>query len=135
MVPIRVSEKPKRMPEKKSGQAARSSSADQGRRYVPAGRQREDRHRHDAMDRTKGNLGWHADAKDQQYHRIQRDFGYRISGKQKRFEDLGGHSVGSERKADRQSSHYRNRQRTDEGRAGLGNVTPEAGGLQQSAEI
>src|ERR1700744_301052 len=119
MVPIRVSEKPKRMPEKKSGQAARSSSADQGRRYVPAGRQREDRHRHDAMDRTKGNLGWHADAKDQQYHRIERDFWDRVSGQQKRLEYLGGHSIRSERQPDRQSGYHRNRQRDDERRAGL----------------
>ncbi len=139
-VPIKVSEKPMRMPVKISGIAAGSRTRARDARGVSritraalsvdrievAHRaEGEDRDRHDAVDRAECDLGRHADAEGQQHDRVERDLGDRIEPDQHRLGDIAGETIEAEREADQDAAGDRDAERDREGLRGLDQVRIE----------
>ena len=125
-VPISVSEKPTRIPVTISGSAARQQDlsgrlhrrepqhargAQVHRRDVADCVHREERDRHDAVDRAEGHFRRHADAEYEQDHRVERHLGNRVERDQDRLGHLARQAARAERQADEQADRERNGER------------------------
>ena len=141
IVPRSVSEKPMRRPVKISGRVAGirmcqpicagvSRIARPARRYV-----RLTLRTAFMVKSTTGmmpcsgaerDLGRHAEAEQQQDHRIERDLGQRIEPDQDRLGDLARQAMAAQQDADADAAQRGDRQRLGEGEAGLPEMRQEA---------
>ncbi len=78
------------------------------------------------MQRTERDLCRHAEAEQQQDHRIERDLGERIEPDQDGLGNLARKAMTAQQHADADAAQPGDRQRLGEGKAGLGEMRQEA---------